>query len=103
MDHWVMDYETLSNCFTAVFEHYKTNETKVFVVHKLRNDFDSFIDFLKQNTENREWHISYNGLAFDAQITHFIIDKHESLSLNSAEEIASTIYKYAQQCIKKVM
>lgn len=101
MDHWVMDYETLSNCFTAVFEHYKTNETKVFVVHKLRNDFDSFIDFLKQNTENREWHISYNGLAFDAQITHFIIDKHESLSLNSAEEIASTIYKYAQQCINK--
>ena len=25
--HWVMDYETLSNCFTGVFEHYKTNES----------------------------------------------------------------------------
>ena len=43
MKHWVMDYETLSNCFTGVFEHYKTNESKTFVVHDLRNDFDEFI------------------------------------------------------------
>jgi len=43
--HWVMDYETLCNCFTAVFEHYKTQETKVFVIHDLRNDLDKFIEF----------------------------------------------------------
>ena len=43
MKHWVMDYETLSNCFTGVFEHYKTTERKIFVVHDLRNDLDSFI------------------------------------------------------------
>ena len=48
MKHWIMDYETLSNCFVAVFEHYKTNETKTFVVHDLQNDFDKFIEFLNE-------------------------------------------------------
>jgi hypothetical protein len=99
MNHWVMDYETLSNCFTAVFEHYKTQETKVFVVHDLRNDLVPFIDFLKQNTDNREWHISYNGLAFDAQVTHYIIENYESWLNLSGCETAAIIYKYAAKCI----
>ena len=88
-----MDYETLSNCFTAVFEHYKTNETKVFVVHELRNDFDKFIEFLQDNTDNREWHISYNGLAFDAQITHYIIEKHQEWDRSNPTAIAEAIYR----------
>jgi len=40
MNHWVMDYETMINFFCGVFEHYKTNETKIFVIHDLQNDFD---------------------------------------------------------------
>ena len=70
MNHWVMDYETLSNCFVAVFKHYKSEETKVFVVHELQDDRESFIDFLKNNINKREWHISFNGLAFDAHIIY---------------------------------
>jgi hypothetical protein len=99
MKHWVMDYETLKNCFTAVFEHYKENKVKTFVVHDLRNDFDEFIDFLEQNFKNKEWHISYNGLAFDGQITQYIIDNHYLWKDISACEIANIIYKYAQRCI----
>jgi len=101
MKHWVMDYETLSNCFVAVFEHYKTNETKIFVVHDLRNDFDKFLEFLKENTDNREWHISYNGLAFDAQVTHYIIENHSNWEGYSGCEIAAKLYAYAQRCINK--
>ena len=101
MKHWVMDYETLSNCFTGVFEHYKTNESKTFVVHDLRNDFDEFIDFLEQNVTNKEWHISYNGLAFDGQITQYIIDNHYLWDNLKGCEIANIIYKYAQYCINK--
>jgi hypothetical protein len=96
-----MDYETLSNCFVAVFKHYKTDETHIFSVCKLQNDYDKFIEFLKQNIENREWHISYNGLAFDAQITHNIIKDHENLKLMDAESIAEEIYAYAQSCIER--
>ena len=102
MKHWVMDYETLSNCFTAVFEHYKTQETKVFVIHDLQNDLDSFIEFLKQNIKNKEWHISYNGLAFDAQVTHYILDNYEDWDPNlGGSDIAAIIFKYAQTCIQK--
>ena len=88
MNHWVMDYETLSNCFVGVFTHYKTEETKIFSICKLQNDFDKFIEFLKENIRNKEWHISYNGLAFDAQITHYIIKDYENLKLMDGETIA---------------
>lgn len=99
--HWVMDYETLSNCFVAVFEEYKTLETKVFVVHELQNDFGKFIFFLKDNIRHKQWHISYNGLAFDAQVSHYILDNFESWSDYTPSEIANTIYLYAQRCIQK--
>ena len=101
MNHWVMDYETLSDCFVGVFTHYKTEESKIFSVCKLQNDFDKFIEFLKENIRNKEWHISYNGLAFDAQITHYIIKDYDNLKLMSGEEIAEEIYHYAQSCIDK--
>jgi hypothetical protein len=96
-----MDYETLKNCFTGVFEHYKTTETKVFVVHDLRNDLNDFISFLNENINNKEWHISYNGLAFDGQVTHYILDNHKSWLNLSGCEVANIIYKYAQRCIQK--
>jgi len=96
-----MDYETLANCFTGVFEHYKTQETEIFVVHDLQNDLPEFIKFLENNINNKEWHISYNGLAFDAQITHYILDNYFLWKDLSGCEIASIIYKYAQKCITK--
>ena len=98
--HWVMDYETLSNCFTGVFEHYKTLETKVFVIHNLRNDLDILVHFLESNITNKEWHISYNGLAFDSQITHYILDNHFMWSDLSGSEIGEIIYLYAQKTIE---
>ena len=98
--HWVMDYETLSNCFTGVFEHYKTLETKVFVLHNLRNDLDILVHFLESNITNKEWHISYNGLAFDSQITHYILDNHFMWSDLSGSEIGEIIYLYAQKTIE---
>ena len=97
-----MDYETLTNCFTGVFEHYKTQETEIFVVHDLRNDLPEFIKFLENNIKNKEWHISYNGLAFDAQVTHYILENHTKWDAElKGCEIANIIYKYAQRCIQK--
>ncbi|TXG86612.1 MAG: hypothetical protein E6R13_00100 [Spirochaetes bacterium] len=101
MNHWIMDYETLANCFVGVFEHYKTSERKVFIVHDLKNDFHKFIDFLKENQENREWHISYNGLAFDSQITHYILDNYLMWEALSGCQISEIIYQYAAKCIQQ--
>jgi len=96
-----MDYETLSNCFTGVFENYKTLETKVFVVHDLQNDLGEFVSFLNKNITNKEWHISYNGLAFDSQITQFVLDNHNDWLDFTGCEIANIIYRYAQRTIEK--
>jgi len=98
--HWVMDYETLANCFTGVFEHYKTQETEIFVVHDLQNDLVKFINFLETNINNKEWHISYNGLAFDSQVTHYILDNHFMWKDLSGSEVAKIIYLYAQKTIQ---
>jgi len=99
--HWVMDYETLKNCFVGVFKHYKTDETHTFIIHDLQNDLEKFLQFLSDNIKNREWHISYNGLAFDAQITHYIIDNAEYLMSIKPSEVTSMIYKEAQDVIDK--
>jgi hypothetical protein len=99
--HWVMDYETICNCFIAVFEHYKEDERRVFVVCEQRNDFPEFVTFLQKCVTQNEWHISYNGLAFDAQITQYILDVQHKLKNLDGKSIAETIYKFAQETIKK--
>lgn len=97
-----MDYETLCNCFVAVFQHYKDKDVKhVFIIHKDRNDFPKFISFLKKNIKEKERHISYNGLAFDAQITQYLLDNHEALLQMNTEDLIKIIYKYAQYVISK--
>jgi len=101
MDHWIHDYETLKNCFIAVFEHYKTSERKIFVIHDLQNDLKGFIKFLKQNKENKEWHISYNGLAFDAQVTHYIMDNCQLWENMSGCAIGEAIYAFSQETIER--
>lgn len=99
MNHWVMDYETLANCFVAVFEHYKEDRRFVFTIHKKLNHLKELIAFLEGNRANKEWHVSFNGLGFDSQITEFIIREKETLLLLPAEEVARRIYSKAQNVI----
>ena len=102
MNHWVMDYETNVNCFLGVFTHYKTDETHVFTIGKLRNDLDKLLEFFQTNADNNEWHISFNGLAFDAQITQYIIENKKTLLyLEDGEAIALQLYSKAQDCINR--
>jgi len=96
-----MDYETLSNCFIAVFEHYKTTEKRIFIVHKITNHLPELIKFLENNIRNDEWHISYNGLAFDSQITEYLIREKDIILESSAEDVAMAIYAKAQAIIEK--
>ena len=99
--HWVHDYETLSNCFVAVFIDYKSDWQEIFVVHSLKNDFKKFLGFLHRNIKQNEWHISYNGLDFDAQITQHILQNQEYLLSLPAQSIAQWIYDKAQDTIAR--
>jgi hypothetical protein len=97
--HQVMDYETLSNCFAAVFEDYKEDRRAIFVVHELRNDFPALVKFLEHNVQNGSWHISFNGLAFDSQITQYILENYRAWDPRDADGIARLLYAYAQKVI----
>jgi uncharacterized protein YciU (UPF0263 family) len=98
--HYVMDYETLSNCFVAVFEDVKSTHTEVFVIHDLQNDLDDLIDFLERNISLDEWHVSFNGLGFDSQITEYIIRNADQLREMGGCEIAEWLYGKAQNIIQ---
>lgn len=99
--HWVHDYETLSNCFVACFENYKTDDTRVFVIHELLDQFPEFLNFLEENKKLKEWHVSFNGLSFDSQITEFVLREKKKLSTMTAEQIATAIYEKAQEVISR--
>ncbi len=98
--HWVMDYETLVNCFIGVFSHFKDETiTKVFVIHKEQNDLFKFVEFLRDCVKQNEWHISFNGLGFDGQITQYIILNSTRLLKLSTDVLVADLYAFAQKVI----
>lgn len=96
-----MDYETIVNCFVAVFTGYSSNETHTFVINRDRNDIKKFIAFLKDNKQHDDWHLGYNNLAFDAQITEFILHFEKDLLELDSDEITASIAQYAGEVIRK--
>lgn len=100
---WIMDYETIVNCFVAVYECYDSNERHVFAVGKHANDMKKFVEFLLESKEAQDWHMGYNNINFDAQITEFILaNKNEFLDeTRDPEDFAARIYEYAQYVISK--
>ena len=99
--HYVMDFETLSNCFVAVFEDIKTEHREIFVCHESRNDIVELVEFLLRNKSLEEWHVSFNGLAFDSQITEHILRNAEQLIEQNGHTIARFLYGKAQSVIQR--
>jgi len=100
--HWVMDYETIVNCFVAVFVDYKDSNAKhLFVIHDQRNDLPKFLDFLDRCIKSKQWHISYNGLAFDAQVTEFILANRSRLLTLDSNGITKEIYSFVQDLLAR--
>jgi hypothetical protein len=99
-NHWVMDIETMQDFFCVVFIHYKSEEQHSFVVSRFQNDFLSLMKFLKQNIDNKEWHISFNGLSFDSQIIQYIIETYKDLLNKDYVYITDKLYNKAQEVIE---
>jgi len=98
---WVMDLETIVNCFVACFIAYDNNETHVFVINRKRNDLKKLLQFLKDNKQNNDWHLGYNNLAFDSQITEFILYFEKDLLELDSDEITASISQYAAEVIRR--
>jgi len=101
--HWIIDYETILNLTVLVAVHYQRDEVKVFVVHRYRNDIEEMIMFLEECKRDKSYHITYNGLEFDSQITEYILELKDVFlnGDNDAQHIANEIYNYAQTVISK--
>ena len=97
--HWVMDIETMTDFFCAVLEHYKEEEIVEFTISFYQNDIEELINFINENIKNDEWHISFNGLDFDAQVIQYIIDHSDELLSMNQVEIINRLYKVAQDVI----
>ena len=102
-EFWVMDYETIVNCFVAVFEAYDRKTRKVFVISKYQNDAVDFVKFLIESKKAKDWHFGYNNIAFDAQITEFVLANTKEFldPLEDPEALAYRLYEYAQYVIGK--
>jgi hypothetical protein len=84
-----------------VFVDYKGTEEHLFVIHESRNDLQKLLEFYDRNIKHKEWHMSFNGINFDAQLTMFILKNREHLLKMTGDEVARDIYKKAQDCINR--
>ncbi len=99
---WVHDYETIKNCFVGCFLNFKTREMRTFVVHFLRNDWQEFLTFLEQCRDNHDWHFGYNSLAFDGQITQYILQNVRTFRrMTNPDDITLLLKEFANSVIAK--
>jgi hypothetical protein len=97
--NWVIDYETLIDCTILVAEHFTGEEQRIFCISSLGNQLPELIQFLETNKKNNEWHISFNGLSFDSQITEYILRNKNVLLPLTGVQVAGLVYKKAQDII----
>lgn len=107
----VLDYETILNCFIAVTQGLRTGDQEIFVIWPgepgtgigARDDSAAFIAWLDHCKRNRYWHLGYNIVGFDAQITeHFL--RQRKFFLNPAvsiEEKVRFIKSHADDTIRR--
>lgn len=101
---WIIDYETILNLTVLVAVHYQTDEVKIFIIHRYKNDIEEMIIFLEECKRDKSYHITFNGLEFDGQITEYILELKDVFLNNpdaDGQYIANEIYQYAQSVISK--
>ena len=101
----VIDIETVCNCTIFCFEDLISDEKHVFVVNRERNDIVALIEFLKENIINKDYHLGFNNIAFDAQLMEFILQNQDDLIYGcaDADEVSSMLYSYAQYVMIKLI
>lgn len=97
---YVYDYETIINCYVAVFEGLHDSDRKVFIFHPIRNDFSKYIKFLEENIREKDRHLGFNCIKFDGQVTEFILKNKKRFESLPVNDLTKEIYDFAQETIK---
>ena len=94
---WVYDLEVLRNFFSATFLNPITNEVKVFVIHKSRDDRKELLEFLNDK-ELTKGLIGFNNLNYDYPILHFLL-LYKNIDKTLVEKLVKDIYSKSQDII----
>lgn len=99
---YVYDYETVANCFLAVFINIKDpNDIISFEISTFENQLNDYVSFLNDCIKNKTMLVSYNGLKFDNQISRLILRDYFEISKYQRQQVAENIYHYAQEVIRR--
>jgi hypothetical protein len=94
--NYIYDIETLSNCFTVVFEEETGDEIKEFVIHESRDDSEELLAFLHGLMRSRSGLIGFNNKHFDWPVLFFFMGLPRA---TTADKKAAMLYGRAQSII----
>jgi len=89
MDTYIYDLEQFKNFHCGIFFNIKTKETKIFILHDSKNDFDEYIKFLLSDIQL----IGFNNINYDYPLLHYLIKTRNIKGLyNKSKEIINSKY-----------
>jgi hypothetical protein len=91
---WVYDLEQMFNFHCATFLNRDNPiELQQFVIHKSRNDFNEYIEFLETQVGGL---IGFNNLNYDYPLIHYLLEEKDYFYSNNAESTANKLYSRSQ-------
>jgi hypothetical protein len=96
--YYAYDIETFPNIFSCVIQNIDTSDTRVFEISKRKNDAVKLYKTLVWLSQSKKILVGYNNLGFDYPTIKYFISIYDKYS---GEELASKIYKFANDLIKK--
>lgn len=97
---FVHDYETIRNCFLAIFFLPELNRWYTFEMSTYKNNFQEYIRFCNIVNKQNHYMVGYNSIDFDGQITYYCMQNAEYFSTLTGEEIAEKVSEYAGYIIE---
>lgn len=99
---YTYDYETINNCFLAVYVNNKDPKDIVkFEVSDYENQFAEYIKFNRELIKQQNVIVSFNGLSFDSQVATYCLNEVNILKTLSGSNIAHLIFTFVQSLFKQ--
>jgi len=96
---YIYDIECMANFHSAIFRDPYSEEKLEFVIHKERDDFISYINFLNKCIKDKIVFIGFNNIAYDGQVIETILLEQNKLLKLSSEARAQEIYRISNWVI----
>jgi len=94
---WVYDLEQLPNFHSGTFIDRDSEETRVFVLHKSRNDIEAYSTFLQEEVAGL---IGFNCVNYDYPLLHLFMGLTSiNSSIKSPDGIVQILYEESQNII----